>query len=53
MRLEYWGIEITFEKLYAADFEYTGGNLMTSFLGLEVEQLDSGIYLHLDTYIQP
>jgi hypothetical protein len=25
---------------------------MTSFLGLEVEQLDRGIHLHLDTYIQ-
>jgi hypothetical protein len=36
MRLENWSLEITFEKLYAADFDYTGGNLMTSFLGLEV-----------------
>jgi hypothetical protein len=25
-----------FERLYSADFEYTGGNLMTSFLGLEL-----------------
>jgi hypothetical protein len=41
-----------FERLYSADFEYTGGNLMTSFLGLEVEPLNSGIHLHLDTYIQ-
>ena len=41
-----------FERLYSADFEYTGGNLMTSFLGLEVEQLDTGIHLHLDTYVQ-
>ena len=41
-----------FERLYSADFEFTGGNLMTSFLGLEVEQMESGIHLHLDTYIQ-
>ena len=41
-----------FERLYSADFEYTGGNLMTSFLGLEVEQLGTGIHLHLDTYVQ-
>jgi hypothetical protein len=41
-----------FERLYSTDFEYTGGNLMTSFLGLEVEQLETGIHLHLDTYVQ-
>jgi hypothetical protein len=30
----------------------TGGDLMQSFLGLAVEQLDGCIKLHLDTYIQ-
>ncbi len=38
--------------LYLADFDVTGGDLMQSFLGLEVEQLDVCIKLHLDTYIQ-
>ena len=36
-------------KLYAEDFNYTGGDLMTSFLGMEVEQEDGCIRLHLDT----
>ena len=41
-----------FETLYAKDFEVTGGGQMTTFLGLEVEQSEEGISLHLDTYIQ-
>ncbi len=36
--------------LYSADFDVTGGDLMQSFLGLEVEQLDGCIkpsgYVH-------
>ncbi len=41
-----------FMALYSADFDFTGGDLMQSFLGLEVKQLDGCIKLHLDTYIQ-
>ena len=41
-----------FEQLYSADFEVTGGGLMESFVGLEVEQSEEGIALHLDTYIK-
>ena len=41
-----------FMALYLADFDVTGGDLMQSFLGLEVEQLDCYIKLHLDTYIE-
>jgi hypothetical protein len=41
-----------FMALYSADFDVTEGDLMQSFLGLEVEQLDGCIKLHLDTYIQ-
>jgi hypothetical protein len=41
-----------FEALYTADFDVTGGGIMTTFLGLEVEQSDDGISLHLDTYIK-
>ncbi len=41
-----------FLALYSADFDVTGEDLMQSFLGLEVEQLDGCIKLHLDTYIQ-
>jgi hypothetical protein len=33
------------------EFEYTGGDFMTSFLGLEVEQAKGQIQLHLDTYV--
>ena len=39
-----------FVRLYSADFEVTGGGLMESFVGLEVEQSEEGITLHLDTY---
>ncbi len=39
------------ERLYAADFNFTGGKVMESFLRLEVEQLEDGIKLHLDTYV--
>ena len=39
-----------FMALFSADFDVTGGDLMQSFLGLEVEQLDGFIKLHLDTY---
>jgi hypothetical protein len=44
-----------FMSLYSADFDVshvTGGDLMQSFLGLEVEQPDCCIKPHLDTYIQ-
>jgi len=40
-----------FETLSATVFEVTGVGAITSFLGLEVEQEDDGIVLHLDTYI--
>ncbi len=38
-------------KEYSKDFEYTGGDLMTSFLGLEIEQVKGQIRPHLDTYV--
>ena len=41
-----------FFKLYAKSFKYTGGDLMNTFLGMEVEQKNGKIQLHLDTYIQ-
>ena len=41
-----------FMKKYATDFEITGGGLMKTFLGMEVEQGDAGINLHLDHYVQ-
>jgi hypothetical protein len=34
---------------YSKDFQYTRGDFMTSFLGLEVEQDKGQIRLHLDT----
>ena len=41
-----------FMKKYSSDFEITGGGLMKTFLGMEVEQDDTGIKLHLAHYIQ-
>ncbi len=40
-----------FMKEYSKDFEYTGGDFMASFWGLEVEQDKGQIRLHLDTYV--
>jgi hypothetical protein len=37
---------------YKGDFQITCDDLMTSFLGMEVEQDQNSIRLHLDTYIQ-
>jgi hypothetical protein len=37
---------------YSKDFEITGGSLMKTFLGMEVEQSGKTIKLHLDCYIQ-
>ena len=37
---------------YKGDFEITCEDLMTSFLGMEVEQDQDSIRLHLDTYIK-
>jgi hypothetical protein len=44
-------LKLEFEELYAADFDFTGRKVMDSFLWLEVEQLEDGIKLHLDTYV--
>ena len=41
-----------FLQLYQKDFETTGGGLMETFLGMEVEQPGKEIKLHLDSYIQ-
>jgi hypothetical protein len=37
---------------YSKDFEITGGGLLKTFLGMEVEQSGKTIKLHLDCYIQ-
>ena len=36
-------------KAYSKNFEYTSGDFMTSFLGLDVEQGNGVLRLHLDT----
>ena len=41
-----------FFKLNAKSIKCTGGDCMTSFLGMEVEKDNGEIRLHLDTYIQ-
>ena len=45
-------LKAEFMKKYSRDFEITGGGLMKTFLGMEVEQDDTGIKLHLDQSIQ-
>jgi hypothetical protein len=40
------------KTLFQKDFEITGGGLMETFLGMEVEQPGKVIKLHLDSYIQ-
>ncbi len=41
-----------FLELYQKDFKITGGGLMETFLGMEVEQPGKVIRLHLDKYIR-
>ncbi len=41
-----------FMDKYSKDFDITGGVLMETFLGMEVEQSDDNICLHLDNYIK-
>ncbi len=41
-----------FFKLYGKTFKYTCGDLMKTFLGMEVEQESGEIRLHLDAYVQ-
>ncbi len=41
-----------FMENYIANFNITGGCIMETFLGMEVQQTNSSIKLHLDHYIQ-
>ena len=41
-----------FMAKYSRDFEITGGELMSTFLGLQVDHINDEIHLHMDTYIQ-
>jgi hypothetical protein len=45
-------LKAEFMKKYSKDFNITGGDLMKSFLGMQVEQGDKKIKLHLDHFIQ-
>ena len=40
-----------FMDKYSKDFDITGGSIMESFLGMEVEQSRNAIRLHLDKYV--
>jgi len=40
-----------FMEAYARDFEITGGDVMSSFLGLQVDHVNSEIHLHMDMYV--
>ncbi len=41
-----------FMEKYIRDFDITGGGVMETFLGMQVEQPKGQIRLHLDNYIQ-
>jgi hypothetical protein len=41
-----------FMLAYARDFEITGGEIMTSFLGLQVDHVNSEIHMHMDHYVE-
>jgi hypothetical protein len=41
-----------FMAKYTKDFQITGGGLMETFLGMQVEQSNGKIRLHLDNYIR-
>jgi hypothetical protein len=41
-----------FMAKYTKDFQITGGGLMETFLGMQVEQSQGKIRLHLDNYIR-
>jgi hypothetical protein len=45
-------LKLEFIAEYKGDFEITYKDLMTSFLGIEVEQDRQSICLHLDNYTQ-
>jgi hypothetical protein len=42
-----------FLRKYSKDFNITGGGLMKTFLGMEVEQDNTTIKLHLDHLVRP
>ena len=40
-----------FMAKYSRDFEITGGKLMNTFLGLQVDHGNDEIHMHMDTYV--
>ena len=45
-------LKAEFLEKYTKDFDITGGGLMETFLGMQVEQSKKAIRLHLDNYIR-
>jgi hypothetical protein len=45
-------LKTEFLEKYTKDFDITGGGLMETFLGMQVEQSKKAISLHLDNYIR-
>ncbi len=41
-----------FMHAYSRDFEITGGEIMTTFLGLQVDHVNSEIQMHMDHYVE-
>ncbi len=41
-----------FLTAYGRDFEITGGDVMITFLGLQVDHDDQKIHLHMDNYVE-
>ncbi len=40
-----------FMEAYSRDFEITGGEAMSTFLGLQVDHVNSEIHMHMDYYV--
>jgi hypothetical protein len=41
-----------FMAKYSRDFEITGGEVMSTFLGLQVDHANEEIPMHMDNYVQ-
>ncbi len=47
--MSFWHV---FLAAYGHDFEITGGDVMSTFLGLQVDHVNQEIHLHMDNYVE-
>ncbi len=41
-----------FIHAYSQDFEITGGEIMSTFLGLQVDHVNSEVHMHMDHFVE-